>query len=1139
MKPFTKWGIVGLAAVVFARVVPAMADTGAVRQPTQSEKANLAQMYRGLPMVFEANVGQTAPQIRFLSRGLGYRLDLTCRQATLTLGGGRNGEGRTIPPANLIMALEGGREQPSMSGLGELPGKANYFIGNDPRKWFTGVPLFQGVRYAEVYPDIDLAFYGDQRSLEFDFVLRSGAKPGQIRLGFRGARHLSVSPDGDLIISVGSGEVVQHKPVVYQDIEGRRHFVSASFVLLGRDTVGFRVAAYDTHHPLVIDPTLSYSSYLGGVGTDAANAIAVDKNGKVYVAGTTSGDFPVVNPVQGTVGAAPNDAFVAKFDPMQSGTASLIYSTYLGGSGDDQAFGIAVDSSGAAYVTGGTSSSDFPNVHSVEPYGGGYDAFVTKLDPTGSSIVFSTWLGGSANDGGYGIAVDSSANVYICGNTASSDFPVAYPFQGTYRGGAWDAFLSKLSYNATSSKLSFVYSTFLGGSGSDRALAIAVDGSGNAYVAGVTDSPDFPTLNAIQAGLAGSQNGFLTKVAFSGSALSLVYSTYLGGSGSDQINGIAVDATGDAYVTGSTTSTDFPTKVPFQAANRGGGDAFVTKVNPLGTVLLYSTYVGGSGADSGTCIAVDGGGNAYVAGSTTSADFPLANPLTNSTVAPDAFVTKLTSSGALMAYSTHLGGNASDVANGIAVDSAGDAYIAGTTASTDYPTASPYQSSIGGGASDAFMTELSTPTGVCSLACGASAPSAGTAGYPVSFTASVTPTSCATVTYDWNFGDGSPDGTTLNASHIYTATGTYTWVFTATDSGGNFCSQSGQIAIGSCLLTCAVTAPATAAAGTPVAFAATVTTSGGCVNPVTYDWNFGDGTPDSTDQNPSHTYFRAGTFVWTLTSSSDGIQCRRSGNIVITGPLNCSASASPVTGPAPLSVHFFDTVGGGYPPYTYAWDFGDGSTSTVQNPSHTYSQLTGGTYRATFTVTDSQEKTCSDGHLVITVAPQCILTCSASSQATGTAGSPVAFAASATLSNCPGSILYAWAFGDGTTSSAQYPTHVYATAGTYTWTMTASAAGLKCMRSGSVAVGVKPITLAWMKNLDNPFRIVVHGTNLQYGVQVYINGVQWGNLTWKNTYKLILKGGNSLQTVVPMNVPTQFRFVNPDGSELTVIWQWP
>jgi hypothetical protein len=653
----------------------------------------------------------------------------------------------------LRMRLEGAKPRAVVTGQEELPGKANYFIGNDPKKWRTNVPTYAQVKYRDVYPGIDLVYYGNQGGqLEYDFVVAPGADPGSILLavdaeGQVGSKQKAVGRDqsqiesnGDLVVyKEANDEVRFHKPVAYQEQESEarsqesggkdpqtdpqqdvannrkspitnRKSVEARFVLMASNQVRFAVGPYDHTRPLVIDPVLVYSTYLGGSDGDEGSAIAVDSSGNAYVTGETSStDFPTVNPIQASNKATPASGnptvFVTKFN--STGWA-LVYSTYLGGSSTDEGRGVAVDSSGNAYVTGTADSTDFPTVNALQAtnHGGG-DAFVAKLNATGSALVYSTYLGGTGEDSGLGIAVDSSGNAYVTGATGSTDFPTANPLQATFRG-AIDAFVAKL--NVAGSAL--VYSTFLGGTESDNAWGIAVDSSGNAYVTGFTDSEDFPTANPLQATCDACNSAltigdaFVAKLNAAGSAL--VYSTYLGGQGYDSGNGIAVDSSGNAYVTGTTFSIDFPTASPLQATKLGPGDAFVAKLNAAGSALVYSTYLGGSGNDYGYGIAVDSSGNAYVTGSTSSTNFPTAYPVQSEYGGDpaDAFVAQLNAAGSALVYSTYLGGQGDDSGNGIAVDSSGNAYVAGMTSSTDFPTVNPFQATNYGGLG-AFVAKIS------------------------------------------------------------------------------------------------------------------------------------------------------------------------------------------------------------------------------------------------------------------------------------------------------------------------------------------------------------------------------------------------------------------------------------------------
>ena len=458
----------------------------------------------------------------------------------------------------------------------------------------------------------------------------------------------------------------------------------------------FEVAAYDIRKTLFIDP-LIYSTYLGGSGGSGGTGIAVDRTGNAYITGGTSTGFPTVNPLQPGNGGS-TDAFVSKFNSTGS---ALIYSTYLGGSGADVGSCIAVDSSGNAYVTGQTNSTDFPTASPLQPAnGGGYDAFVAKLNPTGSALVYSTYLGGKGDDFGAGIVADTSGNAYVTGGTKSTNFPTMKPLQST-NGGTGNAFVAKL--NPTGSAL--VYSTYLGGSGYDGGASIAVH-LGNAYVTGQATSTNFPTVNPLQPAYGGAGDAFVAMVNRSGSAL--VYSTYLGGSANDRANSIAVDGAGNAYLTGSTNSNNFPTMKPLQGNRRGGLDAFVTKINPTGSALVYSTYLGGSQDDSGSAIAVDQSGNAYVTGYTTSTNFRTVKPLqaTNAGLS-DAFAVKINPSGSGFAYATYLGGSGDDHGNGIA-QHAGNAFVTGQTSSSNFPTMNPLQPANAGQV-NVFVTEISRP----------------------------------------------------------------------------------------------------------------------------------------------------------------------------------------------------------------------------------------------------------------------------------------------------------------------------------------------------------------------------------------------------------------------------------------------
>ncbi len=649
-----------------------------------------------LPISFEPNVGQAPGRFDFVARGRGYGMAINATGASLALG--------SKSQDHVRMQLVGAIPSATPSAHASLPGTVNYFIGDSASKWRSDVPTYGRVMYQGILPGIDITYHGsDAGTLEYDFTIAPGTNTDDIRVRFAGADDVALK-GGRLVITTAHGAVTQDAPVLFQTIGGERVRIEGGFTRAGNE-VGFEVGEYDHTRPLVIDPTLVYSTYLGGASADTGFGITVDRTGAAYVTGQTgSVNFPTKAPIQGS-SAGSFDAFVTKLDPTGS---TLIFSTYLGGSGSDIARGIAVDGAGAVYVTGSTISTDFPTQAPFQgSNAGANDAFVTKLNDKGSALLYSTYLGGPSsgaaqgNDVGLGIAVDGTGAAYVAGYTFSTAFPTQVPFQGSSAGGA-DAFVTKL--NPAGSALP--YSTYLGGSGDDTAQGIAVDGTGAAYITGDTwpGAVAFPTQNPFQASNGGGPDAYVTKLAPSGSTLT--YSTYLGGSGGDTGYGIALDSSDAAYVVGNTDSTNFPTMNPLQATNAGSGDAFVTKLNAPGSALTYSTYLGGSGGEIGYGIATDPAGSAYVTGSTASTNFPTQTPLQGTNAGSgDAFISALDSAGAFLTFSTFFGGSGGDSARGIAVDPNGAAYVTGSTTSTNFPTQMPLQAS-NGGAGDAFITKL-------------------------------------------------------------------------------------------------------------------------------------------------------------------------------------------------------------------------------------------------------------------------------------------------------------------------------------------------------------------------------------------------------------------------------------------------
>ena len=956
---------------------------------TAADKARVSRNYGRLPLRFEVNAGQTDKRVRYLARGSGYSFFLTPAEATLKLqkaGDTLTEEAGETRQAILSLRLVGATEHTSISGLEELPGKSNYFIGSRPEQWRTGVSGYARVSYAEVWPGVDLVWYGNQRQLEYDLVIAPGADTRKIRLSFSGAPAVRIDEQGALALQTAAGELRMLKPQAWQEADGRRREIACHYRLDRRGEVSFQLGRYDHSRPLAIDPVIAYSTFLGGTGTDQGNGIAVDADGNAYITGQTSStDFPGQSAVQAGSGGQ-FDAFVLKLDP--TGTA-IVYATWLGGELSDAGNSIAVDASGSVTVTGQTFSAGFPTRHALQSERRGTsDAFVARLTPSGSALVYSTFLGGSGTDTASAVALDADGNAYLTGTTFSRDFPVSGAFQNTSQGsafytssnagGAWNAssaglnvnavtdivpdpkdqsilyvatergvfkstnsgaawnqvgtltnvsqlvidpvtpstlyavslpelykstdggktwqniltdvrtvaidpvtptilyagrtnsgiyksadggatwtaqflpysqaavyaiainpslpsvvylgttyglfatsngganwfnlsssvFVSRLaisssnpltlyawtgnlfkttdggvnwsrvslpttaqvqaiafdpanaetvylgtagsgvlrtvdgggawqevnaglasrsvialapvrnapatihlgvnigtdafvaSLNATGSALR--YSTYLGGGDADTGLGIAIDAAGQAYVTGRTQSVNFPTVNSYQPTLGGLADAFVTKFNAAGSAL--LWSTYLGGSGQEEGAGLAVNTSGNVFVTGPTTSGDFPVKNAAQPLFKGIQDGFVTRFSQDGSQTDYSTYLGGTDLDSARAIALDAAGHAYVTGSTLSADFPLISSIqAEKNYSRDVFVTRLAPDGTSFVYSTLLGGSGDDFATAIATSAAGTAWITGQTRSADYPVTISTRPAR---PADAFVTRL-------------------------------------------------------------------------------------------------------------------------------------------------------------------------------------------------------------------------------------------------------------------------------------------------------------------------------------------------------------------------------------------------------------------------------------------------
>lgn len=691
-----------------------------------------------LPLRFEQNSGDRDATVKYTAHAPGLRLDLCEAENSLEWRDPVNQQSARVR-TRIVNARAGVR----LEAEDRLSGTANYFLGRE-QNWRANVPGFGRIRYHNVYPGIDLIFHGEQGRLEYDFVLSPHADPQAIRLELSGHQSLRIDEHGELVIETPAGEIRWKAPDVYQEVDGRRVTAAGHFAIEGTKTVRFEIGKYDTGRSLIIDPVLKYSTYIGGENNESVRGIALDSVGNIYVGGVSSSpDLPVTSSAYQpnfagrtalNNGQFTGDGFVAKFSP----TGALLYLTYLGGSADDGIMAIAVDTLGNAYLTGGTNSTDFPTKNPYQSRLGGLstpapgtdDAFFAKLSPDGSTLLVSTYLGGNSNDIGLGIALDKAGNIYLCGATASPNFPVVNAVQQAFgaAGGEpirhetdtvpeWepgDAFIAK--FDPTGTQL--LFSTYLGGSQDDAALSIAVDAQSNVYVGGCTISYNFPTTpGAYQRNYGGADtfnnpffslgDGFIAK--YNTNTNTQVYSTYFGGLGDDCITGIAIDSTGAVYMTGTSNTVNLPTTTGAVQTRFGGyysapfdiaqdfGDAFAGKLDPTGSKIQYLTYLGGSFNDGGTAIAVDSQGDAYVLGFTDSMDFPLAGVPMQTRLAGDggvslylfygdAFLAVLNPTGTQLLYSSYFGGNEDERPFGISLDGAGNVYLVGNTVSTNFPT---------------------------------------------------------------------------------------------------------------------------------------------------------------------------------------------------------------------------------------------------------------------------------------------------------------------------------------------------------------------------------------------------------------------------------------------------------------------
>ncbi len=656
-----------------------------------------------IPLTFEQNRGQAPEDWRFLARGPGAAILIRNSGMEIQLRPAASGttSEAALPEtlSRVRLQFEGANPQARVAGLEAREGKVHYYLGSDPANWLVSIPTFARVRVQELYPGIDLLYYGNQGKLEFDLVLEPGAHPELIRISVAGAS-LRLTQKGELALAIGNREIRLHRPRVHQLRNGRRIEIEGRYRLRGETVAGFQLGDFDPSSEVVIDPVVDFASYLGGSGFESANGIAVDAQGAAVVTGETrSTDFPLESALVGSAPGGFSDAFVTRFNPAGDG---VVYSTYLGGAGDDIGYAVAVDGQGNAYVTG-SAEPGFPiSQGSLQITGSGRDVFIAKLSPSGT-LVYSAVLGGNQPDWGRGIDVDLGGNAFVAGRTGSSDFPVTEGALQPLRGGSHDAFAAQLDADGTT----LSYATFLGGGGGDEAHGIAVDSQGSAWVVGETNSGDatpFPTTAGATQPLYGGglEDGFVAKIDASGSQLA--FSSYLGGSSSDRCLAVDVDPGGSAVATGETTSSDFPLENARDDV-RGSRDAFVTKFDAGGS-LTFSSFFGGSSSEEGRGIAVNSEGIIYLTGETTSADFPEVDPLTEGQTNDlrNAFVAVLSADGSDLLFSSGFGGDEDDGANGIALDAEGNVYLVGATESEDLEV-NGFQGNLRG-TQDAFIAKI-------------------------------------------------------------------------------------------------------------------------------------------------------------------------------------------------------------------------------------------------------------------------------------------------------------------------------------------------------------------------------------------------------------------------------------------------
>lgn len=920
--------------------------------------------------------------------------------------------------------------QIAVSGEGQQPGYHNYLLGNNPSAWATNVPLYSEAVVSDIYDDVDVRYYFDAGRLRYDFIVHPGADVSQICMRAEGTSDISVNEKGELVIPTRFGPVTQAKLFTFQNVNGAKQEVSSRFVVNG-NTIRFSVGTFDTQNDLIIDPVL-WSTFIGGGGTDQMQAVEIDGSGNVCLAGISSaGTFPVTAGVyDASYNGGTYDVVAAKLNP--SGT-TLIFATFIGGSNTDQANSVKVDAAGNFYLGGFTASNDYPATAGAfdQTANGANDCFVTKLNATGTALVYSTYIGGAGADICYGIALDAGGNVYVGGNTTASGYPVtAGAFDVLYEGTS-DIIVTKLNPTGTA----LVYSTFIGGATGEVAYAICTDASGAAYITGYSSSVNYPTTAGAysQTYVGGASEGIITKLNAAGSAL--VYSTHIGGVSDDRLNAIAVDGSGNVYVAGYayTGVTNYPTTAGAydQTYNGGTCDIVVTKLNSAGSALTFSTFIGGSGNDFATGVAVDGFGNVTVTGYVASSNYPTTAGAFDQTYnggAYDVPVSKLDATGATLSYSTFLGGAGDEYGTAIGVDASGGVYVTGSTGSTAYPvTAGVYDQSFNGGV-DVFVTKVS--------ACIAPAITIGS-NSPVCTGQTINLTSSGASTYTWS-GPNSFASNVQNPA-IAGATTANSGIYTVTAVNASGCANTATVNVN-------VGPNATAASNAPLCAGQTLnlSSSGGA----TYAWS-GPNSFTSASQNPSIagiTTAGNGTYSVTVT---DGNGCTATASVSVTVnalPNATASSNAPVCAGQTLNLTS-GTVAGA----TYSWSGPSSYSSTLQNPViAAATTANSGTYSVIVTNANGCTATASVS-----------VTVNALPAATASANGPLCAGQTLNLTS-GGGAMYSWSGPNSYSSALQNPSVSNVTAaqgGTYSVIVT-SAAGCSATATVNVVVNALPTAAA-------------------------------------------------------------------------------